>query len=416
MDKLIIQGGIPLKGEVQISGAKNCALPLMAATLVANGKHIFHNAPILRDIRTMESLLGHMGAVCEHNHILYIDTSNIHTLEAPYEMVKTMRASALVLGPMVARYRRARVSLPGGCAIGARPINLHLKALEMMGVEITLEHGYVQARADKLKGATIDFDQVTVTGTENIMMAACLADGITVLKNSACEPEVVALAKYLRKMGARIEGEGTPEIVIEGVSELVPSSCTVIPDRIEAGTYLVAAGITGGRLRLKGCRPEHLGAVVGKLSQVGLTIECNGDSIDVCGSREIRSVNMQTLPFPDFPTDMQAQFMALMALGNGVSVITEQIFENRFMHVLELKRMGADINLDGRTATVRGVKKLSGAQVMATDLRASASLVLGALAAEGTSEITRIYHLDRGYESIEKKLSAVGAKIERARE
>jgi UDP-N-acetylglucosamine 1-carboxyvinyltransferase len=357
-----------------------------------------------------------MGAACEHNHILQIDTSNIHTLEAPYEMVKTMRASALVLGPMVARYRRARVSLPGGCAIGARPIDLHLKALEMMGVDISLEHGYVEARADRLKGATIDFAQVTVTGTENIMMAACLADGVTVLKNSACEPEVVCLAQYLRKMGARIEGEGTPEIVIEGVSELVPSSCTVIPDRIEAGTYLVAAGITRGRLRLKGCRPEHLGSVMGKLAQAGLAIECHGDNIDVCGTREIRSVNMQTLPFPDFPTDMQAQFMALMALGNGVSVISEQIFENRFMHVLELKRMGADIDLDGRTATVRGVRKLSGAQVMATDLRASASLVLGALAAEGTSEITRIYHLDRGYEAIEQKLSAVGAKIERARE
>jgi len=387
----------------------------MAATLIASGRHSFSNVPHLRDIRTMQSLLAHMGATSQHNHILQIDSSDIHTLEAPYDLVKTMRASVLVLGPMLARYRRARISLPGGCAIGARPINLHLKALEQMGVEIDLEHGYVVGRAKRLRGAVITFEQVTVTGTENIMMAACLADGVTVLKNSAREPEVVALADYLKRMGAHIEGAGTDEITVTGVHELTPSSCEVIPDRIEAGTYLVAVGITGGILKLKGCRPDYLQAIIQKLSEAGLSIESSGDSIEVRRKGKIRSVNIETHPFPGFPTDMQAQFMALMALGSGVSLIKESIFENRFMHVLELQRMGADIDLDGRTAIVRGVRKLSGAPVMATDLRASASLVLGALAAEGVSEITRIYHLDRGYEAIEKKLSAVGAKIERVR-
>lgn len=416
MDKLVIEGGVPLQGEVQISGAKNATLPLMASTLIANGKHLFHNAPHLRDIRTMLNLLGHMGVSFEHNNVLQIDSSDIHMLEAPYDLVKTMRASVLVLGPMLARYRRARVSLPGGCAIGARPINLHLKALEQMGAEIKLEHGYVLARSNRLRGAVINFDQVTVTGTENIMMAACLADGVTVLKNAAREPEVSALADYLVAMGARIQGAGTDKIVIEGVKELTPASCTVIPDRIEAGTYLIAAGITGGKLRLKGCRSDHLEAVLQKLTEAGLGIETNGESIDVCGKGIINSTNVKTQPFPAFPTDMQAQFMALMALGNGVSLIKEQIFENRFMHVLELQRMGANIDLEARTAIVRGVEKLSGAPVMATDLRASASLVLGALAAEGTTEITRIYHLDRGYEAIEKKLSAVGAKIMRVKE
>ena len=414
MDKLLIEGGSPLCGEVRISGAKNCALPLMAATLIASGKHSFTNAPHLRDIRTMQSLLAHMGASSVHGDTLEIDTSNIHTLEAPYDLVKTMRASVLVLGPMLARHRRARISLPGGCAIGARPINLHLKALDQMGVEIALDHGYVLGRAKKLRGALISFDQVTVTGTENIMMAACLADGVTVLKNSAREPEVVALADYLNRMGAKIEGAGTAEITITGVRELTPPpSFEVIPDRIEAGTYLIAAGITGGSLKLKGCEPEHLAAIIQKLSEAGLSIRSNGDTVEVSRKGGIRSANIETQPFPGFPTDMQAQFMALMALGNGVSLIKERIFENRFMHVLELQRMGADIDLDGRTAVVRGVKRLSAAPVMATDLRASASLVLGALAAEGITEINRIYHLDRGYEAIEKKLSAVGARIER---
>jgi UDP-N-acetylglucosamine 1-carboxyvinyltransferase len=413
MDKLIIEGGVPLNGEVQISGAKNCALPLMAATLIASGRHSFGNVPHLRDIRTMQYLLAHMGASSRHDRFLEIDTSDVHSFEAPYELVRTMRASVLVLGPMIARHRQARISLPGGCAIGSRPIDLHLKALEQMGVDIKLEHGYVMGLARKLRGVPITFDQVTVTGTENIMMAACLADGVTVLKNAAREPEVVALADYLNQMGARIEGAGTDEITISGVRELTAASCDVIPDRIEAGTYLVAAGITGGALKLKGCRPDHLEAVMQKLRDAGLSIESCGDTIEVCRKGRIRSVNMETYPFPGFPTDMQAQFMALMALGSGTSLIKERIFENRFMHVLELERMGADIDLDGRTAVVRGVKRLSGAPVMATDLRASASLVLGALAAHGASEISRVYHLDRGYEAMEKKLSAVGAKIER---
>jgi UDP-N-acetylglucosamine 1-carboxyvinyltransferase len=374
---------------------------------------MFTNAPYLRDIRTMQSLLAHMGADSVHGDVLEVDTSNIHTLEAPYDLVKTMRASVLVLGPMLARYHRARISLPGGCAIGARPINLHLKALDQMGVDITLDHGYVIGRVKKLRGAVISFDQVTVTGTENIMMAACLADGVTVLKNSAREPEVVALADYLNRMGAQIEGAGTSEITIAGVRELTPSSFEVIPDRIEAGTYLIAAGITGGNLKLNNCRPEHLETIIQKLGESGISISSRDNSVEVSRKGRIRSVNLETQPFPGFPTDMQAQFMALMALGNGVSLIKERIFENRFMHVLELQRMGADIDLDGRTAVVRGVKKLSAAPVMATDLRASASLVLGALAAEGVSEVNRIYHLDRGYEAIEKKLSAVGAKIDR---
>lgn len=416
MDKLVIEGGIPLEGEVTISGAKNATLPLMAATLLASGKHTFENAPKLRDIRTLQNLLTHMGAACEHNDLLHIDTSNIHTLEAPYDLVKTMRASVLVLGPMLARYQRARVSLPGGCAIGARPIDLHLMGLERMGVEVELQHGYVLARANRLKGASISFDQVTVTGTENLMMAAALADGITTLKNAAREPEVVALADYLRLMGARIEGDGTDVITIEGVEELSPGRIRVIPDRIEAGTYLVAAGITGGRLKLNACQPAHLEAVIRKLEAAGLSIIAQEDSLLVSSNGRLQSVDVKTSPYPAFPTDMQAQFMSLMTLGNGVSVIIEQIFENRFMHVLELKRLGADIELDGRTAIVRGVKKLSGAPVMATDLRASASLVLGALAAEGITEVNRIYHLDRGYEAMEKKLSTLGARIRREKE
>ena len=411
----MIEGGIPLKGEVRISGAKNATLPLMAATLLADGVHRFANAPILRDISTMASLLRHMGASCRQNDLLEIDTSRVLKPEAPYDLVKTMRASALVLGPLVARHGRARVSLPGGCAIGARPINLHLKGLEQMGTEIRIDHGYVFACAKRLKGASITFDLVTVTGTENLMMAATLADGVTVLKNAAREPEVPALAEYLRKMGAVIEGDGTSEITIEGVNELVGSSFSVIPDRIEAGTYLTAAGITGGCLKLTSCTPAHLGAVIEKLRTAGISIETGADTIEVRGNGRIMSADVVTSPFPAFPTDMQAQFMALMSLGDGVSRITEEIFENRFMHVLELKRLGADIELQGRTAIVRGVPRLSGAPVMATDLRASASLVIGALAAEGETEISRIYHLDRGYEAMEKKLSAVGARIRRER-
>ena len=411
MDKLVIEGGVSLKGQVPISGAKNAALPLMAASLLASGKHTFANVPRLRDIRTMQVLLSNMGAVSEQGDRFELDTSNIRRFEAPYELVKTMRASVLVLGPLLARYQRARVSLPGGCAIGARPINLHLRGLQQMGVDIELDHGYVIASASRLRGAVISFEQVTVTGTENLMMAATLADGVTVLQNAAQEPEVVALAEYLSKMGARIEGAGTTEIKIDGVRELIPSAFTVIPDRIETGTYLVAAGITNGHLKLRGCRPDHLDAVIQYLVQAGLEIKSGQDSLEVRRVSEIRSVDVKTRPYPAFPTDMQAQCMALMALGDGVSHITEQIFENRFMHVLELKRLGAEIELEGRIAVVRGVKRLSGAQVMATDLRASASLVLAALAAEGVTEIHRIYHLDRGYETIEKKLAAIGAKV-----
>ena len=411
MDKLLIEGGTRLTGHIPISGAKNAALPLMAASLIAPGKHTFHNVPRLRDIRTMQRLLTHMGAVAEHNEQFRIDTDHIHTPEAPYELVKTMRASVLVLGPLVARHQHARVSLPGGCAIGARPINLHLKGLEQMGAEIQLEHGYVIAKAKRLQGTAITFDQVTVTGTENLMMAACLAEGVTVLENAAREPEVVALAEYLGQMGARVQGAGTPQITIEGVPELEPASCTVIPDRIETGTYMIAAAITGGHLTLSPCRCDHLEAVIGKLESAGAAIKVSDGALGVQGSSGIKSIDIKTWPFPGFPTDMQAQFMTLMTLGDGVSLITEQIFENRFMHVLELKRLGADINLDGRNAVVRGVRSLSGAPVMATDLRASASLVLGGLAAHGVTEISRIYHLDRGYETIEQKLQSVGARI-----
>ncbi len=411
MDRLLVEGGFALEGEIPISGAKNAALPLMAASLLAGGRHVYHNVPRLRDIRTMQTLLGHMGAVCEHSDTLTIDTGDIHTLEAPYELVKTMRASVVVLGPLVARYRKARVSLPGGCAIGARPINLHLKGLQQMGVDISLEHGYVSATAHHLRGAAITFDQVTVTGTENLMMAATLADGVTVLRNAAREPEVLAVAEYLIRMGARIEGAGTAEITIEGVPELEASTIRVIPDRIEAGTYLVAAGITGGRLTLSQCVPGHLEALIEKLTAAGVHIEIGDSSLTASRNGTIRSQDVKTWPYPGFPTDMQAQFMALMSLGDGVSIISEQIFENRFMHVLELKRLGADIELDGRSAVVRGVSGLSGAPVMATDLRASASLVLAGLAAKGLTEISRIYHLDRGYEAIEKKLAAVGARV-----
>ncbi len=418
MDKLVIEGGVPLSGEIPISGAKNSALPLMAATLLAPGRHILTNVPRLRDIRTMERLLQHMGAQTDHQDTLTIDTSRIARPEAPYELVKTMRASVLVLGPLAARYGRARVSLPGGCAIGARPINLHLRGLEAMGARIELEGGYVHVHCERLRGTEFIFDQVTVTGTENLMMAACLADGETVLENAAREPEVVDLADYLQSMGARIEGVGTTVIRIRGVEALEPGTHRVIPDRIETGTYLVAAGITGGRLRLTGCRPDHVEAVVRKLQASGLLIEEEDDDALTVQAPDgpIRSVDATTWPYPGFPTDMQAQFMALMSLGDGVSVIKEQIFENRFMHVSELRRLGADIVLDGRSAVVRGVPYLSGAPVMATDLRASASLVLAGLAARGRTDVSRIYHLERGYENLDGKLQAVGARIRREKE
>lgn len=418
MDKLVIEGGRPLEGEVVISGAKNSALPLMAASLLAPGRHRYQNVPELRDIRTMERLLAHMGADSgrENDGRLVIDTSRVHLPEAPYELVKTMRASVLVLGPLVARFGRARVSLPGGCAIGARPINLHIKGLERLGAVVELDQGYVTASAEKLRGTTVTFDVVTVTGTENLMMAASLAEGRTILENAAREPEVADLAAYLTSMGARIQGVGTPEIVIDGVSELRPGTHTVIPDRIETGTYALAAAITGGRLKIRRCRPDHLETVLRKLEAAGVTVQKTSDTLEVEAANGIKSVDVKTWPYPGFPTDMQAQFMALMTLGRGTSVITEQIFENRFMHVSELRRLGADIGLDGRSAVVRGVPRLSAAPVMATDLRASASLVLAGLAATGATHVSRIYHLDRGYERLDQKLQQVGAKIRREKE
>ncbi|MEJ5364701.1 MAG: UDP-N-acetylglucosamine 1-carboxyvinyltransferase [Desulfosoma sp.] len=417
MDKLVIEGGVPLHGDIPISGAKNSALPLMAASLLAPGRHTLTNVPRLRDIRTMERLLQHMGARTDHQDTLMLDTSHISRPEAPYDLVKTMRASVLVLGPLAARYGRARVSLPGGCAIGARPINLHLRGLEAMGARIDLEGGYVHVHCDRLRGTEFTFDQVTVTGTENLMMAACLADGETVLENAAREPEVVDLADYLKAMGARIDGVGTAIVRIQGVENLRPGSHRVIPDRIETGTYLVAAGITGGRLRLTGCRPDHVDAVIRKLRAAGMIVTEDGETLMAeAPDGPLRSVDVTTWPYPGFPTDMQAQFMALMTLGDGVSVIKEQIFENRFMHVSELRRLGADIVLDGRSAVVRGVPFLSGAPVMATDLRASASLVLAGLAARGRTDVSRIYHLERGYENLDRKLQAVGARIRREKE
>ena len=417
MDKLVIHGGRRLRGKVAVSGAKNAILPLMAASLLCEGWHQFENVPQLRDIRTFCTLLGYMGAEVDCSQTLRIKTDNLSRPEAPYDLVKTMRASVLVLGPLVARFRKARVSLPGGCAIGARPINLHIKGLEALGVNIRLSHGYVEAEAGRLKGNHIYFDLVTVTGTENIMMAATLAEGTTVLENAAKEPEVVDLAKYLNSLGARIEGAGSHVITIEGVKRLnTPKPYSVIPDRIEAGTLLIAAGITGGEVTLLNCVPSHLETIIHKLQETGMSFEIGDNRVTAKSADIIISTDVKTLPFPGFPTDMQAQFMALMCLGNGTSVITEQIFENRFMHVSELRRLGADISIDGRTAVVKGVKELLGAKVMATDLRASASLVLAGLAARGITEVSRVYHLDRGYDRLENKLSALGAKIERTRE
>ncbi len=414
MDKLIIHGGRRLAGEVTVSGAKNAALPLLFATLLAPGPHRIGNLPRLRDISTAERLLAELGAEVESsNGSVRVATAQINSMEAPYDLVRTMRASVLVLGPLLARYGRARVSLPGGCAIGARPINLHLKGLEAMGAEIHLDHGYVEARATRLQGARIYLDIPTVGGTENLMMAATLAKGVTVLENAAREPEIVDLAKALLGMGARIEGAGTDTISIEGVEELAPMDYLVMPDRIEAGTFLVAAAMTAGRVGVKGGCSEHMEALLSKLEEVGATVATEAQTLWVTGPEEINSVNIKTQPHPGFPTDMQAQFMALMALGKGTSMITEAVFENRFMHVCELQRMGADISIEGHTATVKGVAGLLGAPVMATDLRASASLVLAGLAADNTTEISRIYHLDRGYEKLEEKFRSLGADIER---
>jgi UDP-N-acetylglucosamine 1-carboxyvinyltransferase len=413
MDKIVIEGGVPLEGEVAISGAKNAALPILAATLLAPGVHRLSNVPALADIRTIKRLLCIMGVKFEDGDPLVVDSTNLTGWMAPYELVKTMRAAVLVLGPLVARARQASVSMPGGCAIGARPINLHLKGLEAMGVKITLNQGYVEAKAKRLRGTEIHLDMPTVTGTENLMMAATLAKGTTRLVNAAQEPEVSDLANFLVAMGANIEGIGTDILTIHGVEALKPASYTVMSDRIEAGTYLAAAAITQGQVTVTNAPVQHLTAIIEKLNDAGVHCTADGNSVHIQGGGTIHGVDVKTLPYPGFPTDMQAQFMALMSVAKGASVITETIFEDRFIHVGELKRLGADITIAGNQAVVRGCRHLSGAPVMATDLRASASLIIAGLAAQGTTEVHRIYHLDRGYAQLTEKLTALGARIKR---
>ena len=416
MDKIVIEGGQPLEGSVRISGAKNAVLPILAATLLTRGRNIIDGVPKVRDVATMIQLLKDLGAEVEsnRNEKIVLDTSNANNTEAPYDLVSTMRASCLVLGPLLAKLGRARVSLPGGCAIGARPIDLHIKGLEAMGAKVWLEKGYVHGTVDGgLKGTQFYFDTVSVTGTANLMMAASLADGETILENAAKEPEVVFLADILNQAGAKIEGQGTDMITIQGVSSLQPIECRIFPDRIEAGTYMIAAAITEGEVLIENCIPQHLEPIILKLQEAQVDVEVEDSSILVRGGRPLQAINARTHPYPGFPTDIQAQFMALMTLSRGQSIIMETVFENRFMHVAELKRMGADITLDGHTAIINGVQGLSGAPLMATDLRASASLVLAALAAKGQSIISRVYHIDRGYVSMEQKLSDLGARIKR---
>ncbi|MDP2963938.1 MAG: UDP-N-acetylglucosamine 1-carboxyvinyltransferase [Sulfurimicrobium sp.] len=415
MDKLVIQGGVPLSGEIRVSGAKNAALPILCAGLLADGTLQVSNVPHLHDVTTMIGLLGQMGMGISVDEKLGValDARNITNPLAPYELVKTMRASILVLGPLLARFGQARVSLPGGCAIGSRPVDLHIKGLEAMGAKISIEHGYINASAGRLRGARIFMDLVTVTGTENLMMAATLAEGTTVLENAAREPEVVDLAECLKAMGANIEGAGTDIITIRGVERLHGASYSVMPDRIEAGTFLVAAAATRGKIKLRNMRPEIFDALLDKLHEAGAVIETGTDWVSLEMSGPIKSVNIRTAPYPAFPTDMQAQFMTLNTVAQGAATMTETIFENRFMHVQELRRLGADIEVEGNTAVVRGIPELSGATVMATDLRASASLVIAGLVAQGETTVERIYHLDRGYECIEEKLSQLGARIKR---
>jgi UDP-N-acetylglucosamine 1-carboxyvinyltransferase len=418
MDKIVVEGGARLVGRIPISGAKNAALPLLAAALLPTGTSTFKNVPQLADVRTMAKLLRMLGWDVEGDGTptvsIRANPSQLK-LEAPYDLVKTMRASVLVLGPLVARFGRARVSLPGGCAIGARPIDQHLKGLEAMGAKVKLDHGYVDVECKRLQGATIVLDMPTVTGCENLMMAAALAKGRTVIENAAREPEVEELALVLNKMGARISGAGTAIITIEGVDELSPIEHAIIPDRIEAGTFAVAAAMTRGDVLLEGARPEHLDAVVAKLRTIGAQVAAEDGGMRVRGTGDLQAVDIVTQPHPGFPTDMQAQFMVLACVASGQSVIKEMIFENRYMHVPELNRMGADIQVSGRVAVVRGGQRLTAAPVMATDLRASASLVLAGLVASGKTEVLRVYHLDRGYEQIEKKLAGCGAKIERVK-
>jgi len=428
VDKFLILGGHPLEGQVIISGAKNAALPAMAAALLTEQRVILRNVPRVRDISTLRSLLEDLGADSsiaheEHGNRVEIEARRLSEPVAPYDFVKQMRASILVLGPLLARFGRARVSLPGGCAIGLRPVNLHIKGLAKLGATLTIEHGYIEARTEGLKAANIYFDTISVTGTENLMMAATLADGTTVLENAAREPEVQDLAALLNKMGTSIEGAGTDRIVIQGVSRLHGAEHRIIPDRIETGTFLVAAAVTGGRLTLTKCSdPSQLAAVTAKLAEAGVRVEkppsssgqgCEANVLEVQACEPLRASDMTTQEYPGFPTDMQAQYMALMTQAQGSSVITETIFENRFLHALELARMGADISVSGRRAVVKGRTPLSGANVQASDLRASASLVVAGLAAQGETLINRVYHIDRGYERIEEKLNKVGAKIRR---
>ncbi len=418
MDKLIIEGARKLQGEIRISGAKNAALPLIAATLLAPGKHVIHNVPDLRDTRTILTLLETLGAEWKREGgTLSIQTDSLNNFEASYDLVKTMRASILVLGPLLARMGKARVSLPGGCAIGARPIDFHLQGLKVMGASLDLEDGYVNAfTKNHLAGGTIYFDVPSVTGTENILMAAVLAKGETVIKNAAREPEVTNLVDMLISMGARIKGRDTDLLSIQGVKNLKPAEITTIPDRIETGTYLIAVGTAGGEATLTHCNPAHLPALIEKLRAAGLIIKESGSSIFVSRPAKVHSIDIKTQPYPGFPTDLQAQLMALMSLSSGLSVITETIFENRFMHVAELKRMGADIKINGNSAIVKGIDQLKGARVMATDLRASASLVVAGLAAQGITEISRIYHLERGYEDMVGKLQGLGARVSKTKE
>ncbi len=416
MDKLVIQGGVPLTGEVRISGAKNAALPILCASLLTPGMLRLQNVPHLRDVTTMLNLLAQMGVEVSLDEKLGVGLTavKLHNLSAPYELVKTMRASILVLGPMIARFGEARVSLPGGCAIGQRPVDLHIKGLQAMGAQIDIEQGYILARAARLKGTHIVLDLVTVTGTENLMMAAVLADGVTVLENAAREPEVIDLAECLNTMGARVRGAGSDVITIEGVRELQGATHRIMPDRIETGTFLCAAAATGGEIKLKGTRANILDAVIGKLQEAGAQVEHGDDWIRLSTNGGLKAVSLRTAPYPAFPTDMQAQFMALNSVAEGTAVVTETIFENRFMHVQELRRLGASIEVEGNTAIVHGVNALQGANVMATDLRASASLVLAGLVAKGETLVDRVYHLDRGYECIEEKLNQLGARIKRA--
>ncbi len=417
MQKIVVTGGVPLEGEVRISGAKNAVLPILCATLLADGPVDIGNVPHLHDVVTTIKLLRELGAQVEHdidNGHVRVDARSVNSHVAPYELVKTMRASVLVLGPLLARYGAAEVSLPGGCAIGSRPVDQHIKGMQALGAEVSVEHGFIKAKADRLKGGRVVFDMVSVGATENVLMAAALADGVSVLENAAMEPEIVDLADCLIAMGAKIEGAGSNRITVHGVERLHGGSHDVVADRIETGTFLVAAAMTGGRIVARAARPETLDAVIDKLTEAGAEISVDADSItlDMRGKRP-KAVNIATAPHPGFPTDMQAQFMALNCVADGVAVITETIFENRFMHVQELQRLGADIRIEGHTAIVRGQPQLSGAPVMATDLRASASLILAGLVADGDTIIDRIYHLDRGYERIEAKLSGLGAKIKR---